>query len=442
MFKTTGERGGIRVLAYCAFAGVVAFAAGQWHFAASLSETRCGGKTAYVLVGFDRVPGAEERAVIEAHGGEVLKSFWIAPAICALVPVASFSALESHPAVRYLEADASVSAPGMDSPPTASVTPARSWGALRVGSGGAAIAGWETGAGVAVLDGGIDASHPALNVMTQGTTTNHYFDNPFRSHLEDNYGGGAHVAGIIAGHGEGAAGIAPNARLYSVRVLANGFGSHATVVAGIQWAIEHDVPIIHMGFTSYAGAGRTLQKACDAAYDAGHLLIAPAGTRYPGMRGRTPSRTMLAAAMDDNAGRGPAERLWDTVAHPARYKSVIAVTGSGADDNVWKYSAVGPDVELIAPAEDVPSTLRGGGYGSVATRPATASAHVAGAAALIWAANPDLTNDEVRAILHETAEDLGLHEWKQGHGLVRADRAAAAATQRNVTNTAAASASW
>lgn len=56
-----------------------------------------------------------------------------------------------------------------------------------------------------------------------------------------------------------------------------------------------------------------------------------------------------------------------------------------------------------------------------------ASPHVAGLAALTWAANPELTNKQVREILKTTAEDLGLAANQQGYGLVRADLAVAAA---------------
>ncbi len=149
---------------------------------------------------------------------------------------------------------------------------------------------------------------------------------------------------------------------------------------------------------------QTLQDACDAAYDLGYLLVAAAGNS------------------GNNPGRG------DNVGYPARYGSVVAVAASDDSYRRARWSSTGPDLELIAPGVSILSTLLGDTYGT-ASGTSMASPHVAGAAALAWAANPALANVDIRTILQLTAEDLGLALNHQGHGLARADLAVELALQ-------------
>lgn len=84
-------------------------------------------------------------------------------------------------------------------------------------------------------------------------------------------------------------------------------------------------------------------------------------------------------------------------------------------------------MELIAPGVSILSTILGDAY-AYYSGTSMASPHVAGVAALVLAANSDLTNDDVRLILQQTAENLGLKQEHQGYGLVRADLAVQAAS--------------
>jgi len=74
------------------------------------------------------------------------------------------------------------------------------------------------------------------------------------------------------------------------------------------------------------------------------------------------------------------------------------------------------------------STIPGGGHANYSGT-SMASPHVAGAAALVHAANSELTNVQVRSILQQTAESLGLKREHQGYGLVRADLAVQSASK-------------
>ena len=85
------------------------------------------------------------------------------------------------------------------------------------------------------------------------------------------------------------------------------------------------------------------------------------------------------------------------------------------------------DVELTAPGVSKLSTIPGGGH-AYYSGTSMASPHVAGAAALVLAANPTLTNVEIRSILQHTAENLGLKQKHEGYGLVRVDLAVKSAS--------------
>ncbi len=261
---------------------------------------------------------------------------------------------------------------------------------------------WESSTGlglaVATLDSGIDQTHADL-AAAGGTNT---IDGT--SWGSDGSGHGTHVAGTVAAldNAAGVVGVVPKVSLYAVKVLNDsGNGTVSSVVSGIQWAVNRGIPVLNMSLGS-SSHSQTLQDACDAACNAGHLLVAAAG----------------------NSGNPPGKG--DNVSYPARYSSVIAVAASDQSDSRAGFSSTGPAVELIAPGVEILSTVPGGGYG-IKSGTSMASPHAAGAAALAWAANPSLTNTQIREILRQTAQNLGLPGNHQGYGLVRADLAVTAA---------------
>jgi len=345
------------------------------------------------LVGFHGAPGPSEQALVHGLGGEIYREFTIVNVIAARMTPRAAEALARNPRVRFVELDGPVYAVGQAVP----------WGIDRVfgvetypfdtwvGSNG-------TGIGVAVLDTGIDKGHVDLPALLGGTNTIDTSD-----WGSDGSGHGTHVAGTIAALDNtwGVVGVAPEVGLYAVKVLDDtGSGTVSSVVAGIQWAVANDIPVLNMSLGSSTHS-QTLQDACDAAYLEGHLLVAVAG----------------------NSGNRPG--VGDKVIYPAKYGSVIAVAASDINDRRASFSSTGPAVELIAPGVTILSTLPGDKYGT-GSGTSMASPHVAGVAALVWAANPDLTNAQIRGILQSTAEDLGLDPNHQGYGLVRADLAVAA----------------
>jgi len=342
-----------------------------------------------VLIGFHEAPGGSEQALVRGGGGEIYRQFTLVNVIAARMTPQAAGALALNPRVVYVELDGPVYA-------LEQVVP---WGIDRVfGDETYPFATWVESKGlginVAVLDTGIDQNHQDLNVV-DGTNT---IDGTHWG--ADGSGHGTHVAGTIAAldNAMGVVGVAPDVMLYAVKVLNDsGSGSASSVAAGIEWAVNNGIPVLNMSLGSRTHS-QTLQDACDAAYSTGHLLVAAAGNS------------------GNVRGRG------DNVIYPAKYSSVVAVAASDVNNRRASFSSTGQAVELMAPGVSILSTLPGDKYGTYGGT-SMASPHVAGVAALVWAAAPDLSNVEMRAILQRTAEDLGLLSLHQGYGLVRADLA-------------------
>jgi subtilisin len=357
-----------------------------------------------VIISFDSPPGAHERTRMESLGGRVRHVYRLIPAIAAHLPEAAIRALAKQPGIVRIEADGRVHA--VDEYTDA-------WGVEHIHSGAAHARGVTgTGVKVAVIDTGIDYTHPDLAANYAG---GYDFVNDDADPMDD-HGHGTHVAGTVAAvyNGVGVVGVAPDARLYALKVLDDtGSGWWSDVIAALQWAVEHG---IHVTNNSYAGDTATdpstpqptaLQDAFDSAEAAGVLHAAAAGND------------------------GKANGTGDNVRYPALFDSVIAVAATDQNDSRASFSSTGPAVELSAPGVSIYSTTLGGGYGFMSGT-SMASPHVAGAAALVISAGVSdanangRINDEVRAILVQSADDLGAagRDTLYGWGLVNAARAA------------------
>lgn len=368
-----------------------------------------------VLIGFHNMSErAQNRAMVRAFGGEIYAEFNLVDVIAARMTPQQAAALSKNPKIDYIEPDAEVYA-------LEQVTP---WGIDRVfGDENYSFPTWSTskgaGIGVAVLDTGIDTDHEDLKVL--GGRRFYLRGLTLRSDdlYDDGNGHGTHVAGTIAAldNDIGVVGVAPAVNLYAVKVLGdNGSGSTSAIIAGIEWVRDKgDISIINMslGSSLYSYA---FDQACKNAYLDGILIVASAGNS------------------GNDAGTG------NTVGYPAKYDSVIAVAASDSSDERAYFSSTGPDVDLIAPGVNILSTVPGNLYEDGWSGTSMASPHVAGAAALVWAADPTMSNGEVWSILTTTAEDVSLPQEHQGYGLVRADRAVDAVstpvTQYTITATA------
>jgi len=336
------------------------------------------------FVGFWTMPGQQHIDLIESVDGNINFVYHIIPVIAANLTSAAVDILLESALVEYVEQDCTATG-CIDEYP---------WGVDRIDAD--QVHPYEKGSGVKVafLDSGIDYNHDELSPNYSGGIDEIGDDND----PMDDHGHGTAVAGVIAAasNGEALIGVAPSCRLYAVRVLErkNGGppgGHYRYSVAGIQWAMDNGMQIICVAWRG--PHQESLKKACQKAYDSGILLIAAVG----------------------NDGEG--------VKHPAKYDSVIAVSATDQNDALYTSSNRGPEVELTAPGVYLRTTTRGGSIG-YRTGTSLAAAHVAGVAALIWGSNPNLTNEQVRQRLQDTAENLpNLGPNEEGYGLVDAEAA-------------------
>ncbi len=333
--------------------------------------------------------------LVRQYSERVIHQYRLIPAIAVSVPNNAIPSLKSNPDIERVERDYELNI-------TADSLP---WGVDRINAeyvwsgvdgGTDVVRGRDDGSGVniSIIDTGIDYRHPDLAPNYRG---GYDFVNDDDDPLDDN-GHGTHCAGIIAAadNDNGIVGVAPGANLYAIKAMdSEGRGYVSDVIAGIEWSVKHKMDIISMSIGSTVDS-RALREACDRAYKAGVLLVASSGNRGTG-----------------------------TVTYPGRYDSVIAVAAVDRTDKRASFSGTGPEVELAAPGVKIYSTYIGNKY-AVMSGTSMACPHVTGTAALIMHAYPDYTNEQVRELLHATAEDLGPEgkDDKFGYGMVNAKEAA------------------
>jgi serine protease len=146
-----------------------------------------------------------------------------------------------------------------------------------------------SGAVIAVLDTGVDLTHPdlAANVLSTG---HDFVDND--NTPQDQHGHGTHVAGIaaaVADNGIGGSGVAPAAKILPVRVLdATGSGDATQIAAGIRYAATHGANVISLSLGedtvlgtvgTLIGVNDDLHAAIDQAWAAGAVIVIAAGNQ-------------------------------------------------------------------------------------------------------------------------------------------------------------------
>jgi subtilisin family serine protease len=381
-----------------------------------------------VLIAFRSQPGPAEQALVRGMGGLVKYTYHLVPAIAATLPETAISSLQANPRVTRVEPDLQMRALDFELD--------NAWGVIRIGAG-TIHDGGNRGAGVklAIIDSGINYNHPDLDDNYAG---GYDFVQSDQDPM-DVYGHGTHVAGTACAEDNdngdldgpyGVVGVAPACELYALRVLdGGGYGDASDLIAAMQWAVDEGIQVVNVSLGWDRDPGVTVKEAFDNAEAAGLVIVAAAC----------------------NNGNRPGKG--DNVCYPALYDSVIAVAATDASDLRASFSSTGAQVELAAPGVSVFSTWNGDTgyydpqpvcrtvegvqecykYGSGTSM---ASPHVAGTAALILAANAGWTNDQVRAQLRATADDLGATGWDPlyGFGLVDAAEAAGQANEPPVVS--------
>ena len=273
---------------------------------------------------------------------------------------------------------------------------------------------WNTtlGAGVtiAILDSGVDPTHPDL--QTALVPGYNFYDNS--SNTADVYGHGTMVAGsaaAIGNNGVGVAGVAFASRIMPIRVTdTSGYGYTSAMANGLVWAADHGARVANISFQGAAGSS-TVLNAAQYVRNKGGVVVVAAG----------------------NSGK---------LEQYTKSDAVTAVAATDSSDNVTSWSSYGDYVDVAAPGVGICTTKVGGAYGCVSGT-SVASPVTAGIYQLMMAANPSLKPSQLDSILFSTAKDLGTGGWDQhyGAGRVRADAAVQAAMGTSASDTTAPSVS-
>ncbi|MER7929831.1 S8 family serine peptidase [Streptomyces sp. NPDC096057] len=289
----------------------------------------------------------------------------------------------------------------------------------------------DTGQGVdvAVLDTGIDTTHPDLagQVVASAAFV------PGES-VEDGNGHGTHVASTVAGTGAASGGkekgVAPGASLHIGKVLGDdGTGQDSWILAGMEWAAEDQhARIISMSLGSGPSDGTDpLSQAVDRlSAETGALFVIAAGNSGP-----TPSTVAAPGAADAALTVGAV----DSSDRPASFSSRGPRLGGGG----LKPDLTAPGVDILAARAR--SSPHGEGYYVALSGTSMATPHVAGAAALLAHAHPDWTGQQLKdALVSTTAATPQAGPYTGGSGRLDADAAVRATLF--ATGSAAAVAHW
>jgi thermitase len=243
------------------------------------------------------------------------------------------------------------------------------WGSLTAGSG----------AKIAIVDTGINPSHPDLQGQVLSPGSNCARDEQGCSSvtpLDDN-GHGTHVAGTAGAktnNSTGVAGTCGACALYSVKVLnKDGAGKTSWVAKGITEAANKGTKAINLSLGGSVGS-QALNDAVNYAWNKQVLLAAAAG----------------------NSGSGSKR-------YPAAYSNVIAVSATDQYDRKASFSNHGNWVDVAAPGVGILSTTRDGKYESWSGT-SMATPHVAGLAGLLWSTSYGTSNTSVRNRIQQQAD--------------------------------------
>lgn len=336
---------------------------------------------------------AEEQAAVIARGGGVETSS--VPALQLHVvelPESDLTAVlsnyHSDPQVVRVEFNGTRKVQGSPSDPDYGVQ----WALQKIG--------WDTVFGnatptgtakVALLDTGVDSLHPDL----AGKLVPGFPVLNGSSSMTDPNGHGTYLSGIIAAvtdNGQGVAGVGySGVSIMPVTVLgADGTGTDSDIISGLIWAVDNGANVVLMGFSN-PGFSQNLQDAIDYAWSKGVVLVAATG---------------------NDASSIPT--------YPAGSRGVIGVSATDQSDSLYFLSNFGPTAFLAAPGVDIYTTAPGGTYQYISGTSAS-SAAVAGVAAFMKAANPDLTNGAIVGKLARNADPAGTQE-QTGNGRINMAR--------------------
>ncbi len=315
--------------------------------------------------------------------------------------------LKNNPHFKFAELDTRVPvAAALNDPYLGS-----EWHIAKIGAPAAWDSAQGSGVTIAILDTGVDGTHPDLAPrMVAGWDM---YGNTADS--SDLCGHGTAVAGSAAAAGNnatGVAGVSGQSKIMPLRIAYKNttdglcYAYASTIASGVTYAADHGAKVVNVSFSN-AASSTAVQSAGNYLKSKGGLLFVSANNNNRD-EGFTPSTALIAVSSTDSA------------------------------DNRSSFSSYGAFVSLAAPGSNIYTTNKGGSYGGW-NGTSFSSPVAAGAAALVMSANPSLTADQVQNILFSTAVDLGTagRDIYFGYGRVNAAAAVAAAKSMPAADTMA-----
>lgn len=336
---------------------------------------------------------------IKVQGGRVIERLPLINALLCEFPVQRegevAGILENHPHVSRVESDLPIKIIcfqpsfffGRRTTAPQQIKQEIGWGVKRIGAEPFLDVETKNRVRVGIMDTGIHLQHPDLKENIKGGIN--ITGNP--SDYSDDNGHGTHVAGIVGALNNdiGIVGVMPKVDLYAVKVFNSaGEGSLSDIIRGLQWCINNKIKLVNMSFGS-ATDNTTFREVFQNAEKAGVIMVVAAGN-------------------DGNEHK---------MQFPAKYPETIAVASLNESNNISSFSSYGPEVDIIAPGEDILSTWNDGGYKKM-NGTSMAAPHVTGAIAQMLNNWGDLTPAQVRQLLKITTRRLPLRSEQQGAGLI------------------------
>ena len=233
----------------------------------------------------------------------------------------------------------------------------------------------ETSIPIAILDSGVDPTHPDLAGKLQNGYNFYNNNNDWAD--AGNCGHGTKVAGVaaaISNNGIGVAGVAWDNPIIPIKITdSNCYGYYSTMIKGIIHAADNGAKVANISYRIYAGD--PLTDAAKYMHDKGGWVVTAGG----------------------NTG---------AFANYADNPYIISVGATYSNDQATGYSTYGPYIDFVAPGSYIYTTRNGGTYGA-SSGTSFSSPIVAGAIGLIASADPSLSADEIYDVLKLSAVDLG-----------------------------------
>jgi serine protease AprX len=381
-----------------------------------------GNQTVKVIVQYAGVPQREQMARVQNLGAHVNSTLNLIRAFSLTIPVSALPALEAEPEIISISLDHPVH--GTDDVTNDVTGVETAWSDGYKG----------TGIGVAVIDSGINDSHPDLWNSAE-TKSRVVYRQDFTGTANTNssggkydlYGHGTHVAGIIGGNGYLSSGnyegVAPNVNLVDLRVLdLNGTGTDSMVIAAIEEAItlktKYNIKVINLSlgrgiFESYTQD--PLCQAVESAWKAGIVVVVAAGNygrlSIDGSNGygtiTAPGNDPYVITVGATNSNGSTSQSAETLTSysskgPTTYDHVVKPDLVAPGNNIVSLSAPGATLEVSYPSQLVTGNDGNNDYFTLSGT-SMATPVVSGSVALLLNQHSALTPDEVKARLMKTA---------------------------------------